>query len=114
MYQSDLTKEQYEKIERYLQSDGRNGGRPLKHSKYHILNAILYVLKTGCQWRQLPKDFPPWQTTYTQFKRWKEIGIFEYINKKITQETKEVLIDSRSVRSSHELKKKIKDLMVIK
>ena len=45
-------------------------GRPRKWSLWLIINAILYVTRTGCQWRMLPKDFPPWQTVYGYFWRW--------------------------------------------
>jgi transposase len=45
-------------------------GRPPRHEKRQILNAILYLTRTGCSWRMLPKDFPPWQTVYGYFRDW--------------------------------------------
>jgi transposase len=48
------------------------GGRPEKHPRRAIVDAILYVVRTGCAWRQLPADFPPWQTVYWYFNRWEQ------------------------------------------
>jgi transposase len=50
------------------------GGRPEKHSRREVVNAIQYVVRTGCSWRQLPSDFPPWETVYWHFKRWRDDG----------------------------------------
>jgi putative transposase len=55
-------------------------GRPRTHSSREILNAIFYVLKSGCPWRLLPKDFPPWETVYWWFGRWRMDGTFEWLN----------------------------------
>ena len=52
-------------------------GEPLTHERREILNAILYITKSGCQWRMLPKDFPPWQTVYDYFQQWCKKGIWE-------------------------------------
>lgn len=41
------------------------------------MNAIMYILKTGCQWRMLPKDFPPYNTVFYYFNKWKHEGVFE-------------------------------------
>src|SRR5918992_1618523 len=46
------------------------GGRPEKHPRRAVVDAVLYVVRTGCAWRQLPSDFPPWQTVYWYFVRW--------------------------------------------
>ena len=46
------------------------GGRPVKYSRREIVNAILYRTRTGCSWRQLPKDFPPWETVYAYYAAW--------------------------------------------
>ncbi len=67
-YPSDLTDEQWALIEAMVQV--RSGGRPAVHPRRRIVEAILYVNRTGCSWRQLPHDFPPWATVYWYFKRW--------------------------------------------
>jgi transposase len=48
------------------------GGRPEKHARRDTVDAILYVVRTGCAWRQLPADFPPWETVYWYFTRWEQ------------------------------------------
>ncbi len=67
-YLSDLTDAQWALIEPLLTA-ANNGGRPEKYPRRDILNAVLYVVRTGCAWRQLPFDFPPWQTVYWYFAR---------------------------------------------
>ena len=57
-----------------LLSAVKPGGRPEAHPRREVVNAILYLLRTGCSWRQLPKDFPPWETVYWHFKRWPVAG----------------------------------------
>jgi transposase len=70
-YPSDLTDEEWELVEPLLPPPGE-GGRPEKHPRRAVIDAILYVVRTGCAWRQLPADFPPWQTVYWYFARWEE------------------------------------------
>jgi putative transposase len=55
-------------------------GRPLVHGRRTILNAIFYVIRSGCPWRYLPHDFPPWQTVYGYFCRWKRDGLWDIIH----------------------------------
>lgn len=44
-----------------------------------VLEAIIYVMETGCGWHALPERFPPWQTVYTQLRRWQELGLWDQI-----------------------------------
>ena len=55
------------------------GGRPEKHPRRAVVDAILYVVRTGCAWRQLPAEFPPWQTVYWYFTRWEQARATEKI-----------------------------------
>ena len=73
-YPSDLTDEQWAVVEALLPAPTRHprGGRREKHPRRVIVDAILYLVRTGCSWRQLPADFPPWQTVYWYFARWEE------------------------------------------
>jgi transposase len=57
----------------------KTGGRPEKHPRRAIVDAIFYVVRTGCSWRQLPPDFPPWQTVYWYFVRWEDAKVTEKI-----------------------------------
>jgi transposase len=68
-YPSDLTDAQWALIEPLLPPP-RRGGRPEKHPRRAIVDAVLYVVRTECSWRQLPADFPPWQTVYWYFVAW--------------------------------------------
>ena len=61
----------------FRRSDPR--GAKSIHSKQTIVNAILYVVETGCQWRLLPRDFPPWQTVYDHYRRWNQRGIWQEV-----------------------------------
>lgn len=77
-YPSDLTDAEWALIEPLLPPP-RTGGRPEKHSRRDIVDAILYVVRTGCAWRQLPFDYPPWQTVYWYFVRWEQAKVTEQI-----------------------------------
>ena len=77
-YPSDTSDEQWAIIEPLL-PPARTGGRPEKHPRRAIVDAILYVVRAGCAWRQLPADFPPWQTVYWYFNRWEQDKVTEKI-----------------------------------
>jgi transposase len=70
-YPSDVTEAQWELVAPLLSAVGA-GGRPEAHPRREVVNAILYLVRTGCSWRQLPKDFPPWETVYWHFARWRD------------------------------------------
>ncbi len=75
-YPSDLTDAQWALIEPLLPEPSTDGRRE-KHPRREIVNAILYVVRSGCPWRYLPADLPPWQTVYWYFTRWEEAGVTE-------------------------------------
>ena len=77
-YPSDTSDEQWAVIEPLL-PQVNTGGRPEKHPRRAVVDAILYVVRTGCSWRQLPADFPPWQTVYWYFVRWEQATVTEQI-----------------------------------
>lgn len=79
-YPDDVTDQEWQLIESLFKKGHTNRGRPLKYSRRDILDAIFYVLRTGCQWRHLPHDFPPWRAVYVQCDRWKQKGLFEKMN----------------------------------
>ena len=70
-YTSDLTTPQFEVLDRLLPKSKTRGPVVSRHA---LVNAILYQLKNGCQWRDLPTEFPNWQTVYSQFRRWQLDG----------------------------------------
>jgi putative transposase len=69
LYPSDLTDAEWEALQPYLPVIPRRG-RPRTHSLRSILNAVFYLLRTGCPWRYLPRTFPPWSTVHYHFRRW--------------------------------------------
>ena len=107
-YDSDLTDEQWEMIEPVFQS---NKGRHLvEHSKRDLINAVLYLVKTGCQWRMIPNDFPPYTTVWSFYRRAVESGKWHRAMDLMVQKTREdagrestpsyALIDSQSVKTT--------------
>ena len=70
-YPSDITREQFEHIRSLLES-ARKTTRPREVDLYEVFCAVLYLLKSGCQWRMLPSDFPKWKTVYAYFHIWRE------------------------------------------
>ena len=70
-YPSDISKEQFELILPDLES-ARKKPKPRKIELYDVFCGVYYVLKSGCQWRMLPSDFPKWQSVYFYFKIWNE------------------------------------------
>lgn len=103
-YPTDLTDAQWKEIEPLY-----TGMRNRKWSKRELTNAVLYVTKTGCQWRNLPHDFPPYQTVYSFFSRGQKSGLWEkilvHLVEKIRLDTGRsanpsyALIDSQSVKT---------------
>ena len=106
-YPTNLTEKQWQILEKIVDPTNRKRKNPLRE----IMNAILYLIKTGCQWRMLPKDFPPHDTVYYYFRKWKNEGVFEDIMDTLREkvrlsmgreETPSLgILDSRSVRTSH-------------
>jgi putative transposase len=107
-YPSNLTPEQWVIIAPYLPKAQR-GGRPRHINLRAILDAIFYVLCSGCAWRMLPGDLPPWQTVYWYFRKWRLDGTWERIHRYLRQwvrrrrkrhSTPSVgIIDSQSVKT---------------
>ena len=87
-YPSDISKEQFELIKPELEG-AKKKTKPRKIELYEVFCGVYYVLKSGCQWRMLPRDFPKWQTVYFYFQIWakkpkdNEDSILEAILKKI-------------------------------
>ena len=87
------------------------GMREYKYSKRELLNAVLYVVDSGCKWRQLPHDFPKWQTVYSFFRRSIEKNLWDKILEHLVKVTRKkaernpnpsyALIDSQSVKTAY-------------
>lgn len=107
-YPSDVTDEQWQVLQKLLPSRSRFGRPPI--DRRLILNAVLYLNRTGCQWRALPHDFPKWKTVYTIFRRWRLDGVWRRLHdalvrlvrraaaKKLTASA--AIVDSQSIRTA--------------
>jgi putative transposase len=108
-YPTDLTTKEWERLMRFFPPAARRG-RPHKWAPWQILNAILYITRTGAQWRMLPRDFPPWQTVYGYFWRWTQNGLWERLNTVLVKTARQqagrnpqpsaAIIDSQRVKTS--------------
>ena len=78
MYPSDLRDNEWESIRHYFEYSNGYGNRAV-HTPRSMVNGILYVVKSGCQWRMLPRDFPPWKMVYGYFRRLCQMGIWERV-----------------------------------
>ena len=83
-YPTDLSDAEWSYIEPHMPAP-EGHGRPRIHDLREILDAVFYVLKSGCQWRLLPHDFPRWPTVYHYFRRWRIDGTWERINRAIRE-----------------------------
>ena len=107
-YPTDLKYNEWTLLAQFFPTPKR--GHPRKWDRWQIVNAILYVTRTGCQWRMMPKDLPPWQTVYGYFRRWKKNGVWERINEELVRtvrvkngrqaEPSAGILDSQSVKTS--------------
>jgi putative transposase len=79
-YPTDLRDEEWKWIEPYIPKP-KPGGRPAKHARRRILEAMFYIVRGGCAWRLLPKDFAPWPTVYDYFRQWVRSGLWKQINR---------------------------------
>lgn len=78
-YPSDLTDAQWSVL-RPLLPKSNPTGRPVTVDRRRIVDAIFYILRTGCQWRYLPHEFPPWGTVSSQFYRWRQSGLWDKVH----------------------------------
>jgi len=83
-YPTDLSDDEWRCIDPHLPVP-TGQGRPRFHSLRTILNAVFYLLKSGCPWRMLPKEFPPWKTVYDWFRRWRIDGTWERLNTELRE-----------------------------
>jgi putative transposase len=85
-YSTDLTDEQFALVEPFLPQRKRMGRPPADLRE--VFNGILYLLRTGCQWRLLPKDFPPWSTVHTWYRRWRKDGTWGRLHEALRQQVR--------------------------
>ena len=78
-YPTDLTDRQWDCI-RHLLPPAKKGGRPRKLRMRKVVNALLYLVVSGIQWRLLPKQYPAWQSVYYYFRRWRDDGTWRRVH----------------------------------
>ena len=106
-YDTDLTEKQWRIIEKLLPKP-QKGRKPIDRRR--IINAIFYLVRTGCQWRNLPKEFPKWKTVYTVFRRWRIAGVWKEIHDALNRIMRKIkgkkptpsvgIIDSQSAKTT--------------
>jgi putative transposase len=109
-YQSDLSDAEWSCLRTHLPTTPRPTGRPRLYDPREILDAVFYILRSGCAWRLLPHDFPPWKTVYHYFRLWRLDGTWEKLNAAIRERLRVRLgrdahpsagsVDSQSVKST--------------
>lgn len=109
-YQSDLSEKEWDMIKPVFEPKSKRG-RPDEHKKKSIIDAILYILKSGATWRMLPNDFPPWKTVYDHFSRWSKQGTWEKLLDSLNQIRRKkvgrkpmpsyAIIDAQSVKTQY-------------
>jgi len=108
-YTSDISDSEWQFIHYCFPKPSKNG-RPREHSYRELLDAMFYLVRTGCQWGNLPKDFAPWRTVYHYFRLWKRNGLWERIHAHLREHLRQLagrkrhasaaIIDSQSVKST--------------
>jgi putative transposase len=109
IYPTDLNDTQWAKIRPYLPAEAPTG-RPREHGWRMILNGIFYILQSGCSWRMLPRDLPPWKTVYHYFRVWRLNGTWERLNRLLREKVRlkfgkqrqpsASILDSQSIKTS--------------
>ena len=110
-YASDVTDREWALIAPLLPA-AQSGGRPRTTCLRRVVNAVFYLLQAGCQWRMLPRDFPPRSTVYGYFRAWIGAGVWAHVHDVLYRRTRELegrdesptaaIIDSQSVKTSAE------------
>lgn len=108
-FPSDQTDREWEYIKPFVPA-AKPGGRNRTTDMRLVLNAIFYVTRTGCQWRYLPREYPPWQTVYGYFRRWRKDGTWQRIHDQLRGDVREqegrnrqpgaAIIDSQTVKTT--------------
>lgn len=109
-YPSDLTDEQWGIIVEAVGAPRTKRGRPRTYPLREIWNAIFYQAHTGCQWRYLPHDLPPWEDVWDHFCRWRDSGLIERVHDSLREKLRikagkqsspsAAIIDSQTVKAS--------------
>jgi len=107
-YPSDLTDEEWKVLEPLIPA-AKAGGRPRTTDMREIINAVLYLNRTGAQWRALPHEFPPWSTVWSYFRTWRHDGTWQQMHDNLREQVRvkqgreptpsAAILDSQSVKT---------------
>jgi len=107
-YSTDVTHRQWQLIRQLLPARSKLGRRPICRKR--MINAMLYIARTGCQWRMLPKSFPNWSTVYGVFWKWRNDGTWQRIHDALRAKARKAvgkkstptvaIVDSQSIRTA--------------
>ena len=107
-YPTDLTEEQWAILAPLIPPPHRKA-RPRQADMREVFNGLMYVLRTGCPWRHLPHDLPPWRTVFYYFSKWRKCGLWRKIHDKLHERVRiehgrsptpsAAIIDSQSVKT---------------
>lgn len=108
-YPSDLSDAEWRQLEPLLPAP-KPGGRPIKYPRREVINAIMYVLRSGCPWRMLPHELPPWRTAFHYFRTRRKDGTWERVHEAVRERVRTsdgrqtspsaATIDSQSVKTT--------------
>ena len=108
-YPSDLTEAQWRIVEPLL-PPAKPGGRPRRVDLQEVMNAIFYLTRSGCSWRMLPHEFPPWGTVHYYARRWRLEGIWEDVMAGLREQVRQqagreptpsaAIVDSQTVKTT--------------
>jgi putative transposase len=109
VYPSDLSDKEWSVLESLIPQE-KPGGRPRTTDMREVINAVLYLDRTGAQWRALPHEFPPWSTVWSYFRSWRSDGTWKQMHDRLREQTRSkqgrqptpsaAIIDSQSVKTS--------------
>lgn len=99
MSRYEITTEQWERIKDLLPSPHKGKGRPAKDNRM-MLNGMMWIARSGAQWRELPEKYSPWQTVYSKYRKWVTEGVLESVFKALSEDAdmENLSIDSTSIR----------------
>ena len=109
IYPSDLTDAEWRHLEPLLPAP-KATGRPRQWPLRLMLNGIFYLVRSGCAWRMLPKEYPPWPTVHDYYRRWRHDGTWERIHAQVRQQVRRAIgrqvtpsgavLDSQSIKTT--------------
>ena len=109
LYPSDLADQEWHLIKSLIPR-AKPGGRPRSTDMRLVVNAIFYLDRTGCAWRYLPREYPPWETVYGYFRRWRISGLWQRIHDRLRSlgsqaegrqsQPSAAILDSQSVKTT--------------